>query len=569
MGAQCVRPFLKLDVMKILRVNSYPEEGTQDNCVELGFSASPVADYSIVSESNWADASINENVVTITVQPNATSQTSANPPTWTDRAAQITLTQLDEIDGTLKDDGNKINIGIYQSGKGYEEGHMLSGNPIYSNTVRASESFVDVTWNEVKCWRKDTDPTGPWSAYTNARIETYRKAVVFGTNPSSSHTETRNFSFLSANGVEVTGSVIQSKNTYTSAITHFDHCVTTPNKIFWGRLLPNNGAYLPTYDESQLKPSNAEDDYIAQNSSLQTGLTMTFTPMASIIWEVYNEDYITEKEKSPESETYKRPIDDNLPEDYIELLKLIQEGLIFLDVETGSTYAPVSRNARIVLNDLYVFDTYHYYPEHIIRDFNCGVIFKEKDINNEYVIPPNPNNEFSVKVYAAIVCESDYSGNTMPNPIVFYQQQTYADTGTTDPIDEAESVYWPQSGVVPFSYEWKRRYFYSYPSGDNVEMKDNVMVFSGGSTTNANTKVANAYFRISKDFTASSEYDFDISVTDNDGNTIAPVSGKTMDETKTRVLYQSMDWYPCSLGRDVDTRYTRYINFTITRKPKP
>ena len=156
--------------MEILRISRTQEVENEQNCSALSFSASSVIDYSIEQQPTWFTSSSTDSSLTISVSDNATGpQISSNPPTWPDRAAGITLVQ--------EESGNEINIGLFQSGKGYKEGYMLSGEPEYKHNVSASEVYVDVTWREVKCWQSDTDTGGTWTPFDDLPTYTYTNKI--------------------------------------------------------------------------------------------------------------------------------------------------------------------------------------------------------------------------------------------------------------------------------------------------------------------------------------------------------------------------------------------------------
>lgn len=556
-----MRPFSKYSRMAILKTARRPEEQNNEDCSNLSFSGE-VVDVSILTDTGWTDVSIDGNSVTISVDNNDNGGwISQSPPQKEDRGAIVTLTQ--------EESGNKINIGVHQSGKGYIERYALCGNNAitYPSEVRASEMFIDVEWSERREWKKDTGD-GDWNPFEGESCKTYHKTVSIGSQNKEAYFVEKEFSFTSPRGVVVSGTVKQLRNMEQGGISEFSGLTISPNNIFWG--------CLPVDDSpSWAIPSNPEDEYIAANSSSISSLTMTFTPIDVLAWEVYNEDLPQKTPLSEVSVTYIRP-KEPFPETIEELLShefalMLQQMSIYGDVSLEPSHDKVTRIASNIFLNMYVYGEYYYYPRHITRDFECSIIFKEKNSQGEY-IQPTSGDRFDVNVHYAIICGSEYTGNTKPNPLVFYQQTTTSvETGAT--VDNSYTCTWPNNGTSSNSFNWKRRYFYSYPEGDNVEMKDSAVVFRGGSSaTTANTKVANLYYRIESDeFTGSTQYDYEIEVrsTENSNMTISGETGTTKDSTET-VDLGTNTWYPCQITESEinNKNYTRHIAFIITRKPK-
>ena len=569
MGVLTVRPFFEYIIMEIPSQNRAPEQVTEDeqNCQEVGYSVSSITNYSISSPDGWVSASTGDSGTDVSVSNNTSPWVTTNPPVMEDRGAVITLIQADS--------GRRIDIGVHQSGKGYIEKYGLSGEPSYEKNVRASEAYVNVTWKEEKLWQADTLPSGPWNPFPDRKIDTFTRTVSLGgMNKSSATTRTANFEFTSERGVVVSGSVIQDKNKFTSGVTDFDSDSSSlkPDKIFWGV-----SQWYQWFVFDKPFEATAEDVMVYTLNTAVSKLKLSFKPITTFIWEVYNEEYISGKTSSTFKTLYfNRPYDDTLDiDDNNDRIELAQ-GYGFLDTVDDSLYEPAKFIARAQYMDAYVHHDYKYYPRLVIRDFKCSVVFKEETADGSVIDAQNNDWGLNVDVHHAIICNSDYSGNTRPSELIFYQLDSVeisaGDTGDTTSIDGSVSFRWPNGGDTSFSYEWRRRYFYGFPEGKQVDMKKNAEVVRLDSefVVTADTTVANGYYRI--ELSGTEGYTYTVKVTDYQDREITAETGKTMDSAGTTVISNSMSWYPCQvvLETQVDGTQTisteRTITFTITRK---
>lgn len=568
MDVLTVRPFFECIIMEILRPNRVQEQVTEDeqNCQEVGYSVSSITNYSISSPDGWVSASTGDSGTDVSVSNNTSPWVTTNPPVMEDRGAVITLIQADS--------GRRIDIGVHQSGKGYIEKYGLSGEPSYKKNVRASEAYVDVTWKEEKLWQVDTSENGPWNPFPDRKIDTFTRTVSLGgMNKSSASTRTANFEFTSERGVVVSGSVIQAKNKFTSGVTDFDSDSSSlePDKIFWGVNI-----YYWRFVFDKPFQATAEDILIGSLSTMEPKLKLSFKPITTFIWEVYNEEYISRKTSSTfKTLYYNRPFDNSLDKDDKNDRIELAQGYGFLDTVDDSLYEPANFIARAQYMDAYVHHDYKYYPRFIVRDFKCSVVFKEETADGSVIDAKNNDWSLNVDVHHAIICNSDYSGDTRPSRLTFYQLDSSdvsaGDTGSTISLDESVSLRWPNGGDTSFSHEWRRRYFYSFPEGKQVDMNKMATVFSGGtSATTADTTVANGYYRI--ELSGTEGYAYTVKVTDYQDREITAETGKTMDATGTNVISNSMSWYPCQVVLETQDDETqtisteRTVTFTITRK---
>lgn len=568
MGVLTVRPFFERIIMEIPRSNRVPEQVAEDeqNCQEVGYSVSSITNYSISSPDGWVSASTGDSGTDVSVSNNTSPWVTTNPPVMEDRGAVITLVQ--------DDSGRRIDIGVHQSGKGYIEKYGLSEEPSYEKNVRASEAYVDVTWKEEKLWQADTSPSGPWNPFPDRKIDTFtRKVSLGGMNKSSATTRTANFEFTSERGVVVSGSVIQDKNKFTSGVTDFDDDSLEPDRIFWGSIL---GHTIPGFIPDPPFIATEEDIAIYSISTKRKELELSFSPITTFVWEVYNEDYVSSAATGTiVTLPFKRPYDNSIDlDDKNDRIEYAQ-GYEFLDTVDESLYEPAEFIARAQYMDAYVYHGYKYYPRFIVRDFKCSVVFKEETDDGSIVDAQNKDWNLNVDVHHSIICNSDYSGNTRPSELIFYQLDSSdvsaGDTGDTISLDDSVSFRWPNGGDTSFSHEWRRRYFYSFPDGKQVDMDKMATVFSVGNlTTTANTTVANGYYRI--EFSETEGYTYTVKVTDYQDREITAETGKTMDSAGTTVISNSMPWYPCQVALETQADGTqtisteRTVTFTITRK---
>lgn len=567
MGVLTVRPFFECIIMEIPRQNRVPEQVAEDeqNCQEVGYSVSSITNYSISSPDGWVSASTGDFGTDVSVSNNTSPWVTTNPPVMEDRGAVITLIQ--------DDSGRRIDIGVHQSGKGYIEKYGLSGEPSYEKNVRASEAYVNVTWKEEKLWQADTSESGPWNPFPDRKIDTFTRTVSLGgMNKSSASTRTANFEFTSERGVVVSGSVIQAKNKFTSGVTDFDYDSSSlePDKIFWG---VNVFYWLLDFDPPF--EATAEDILIGLLSTMEPKLKLSFKPITTFIWEVYNEEYISGKTSSTfKTLYYNRPFDNSLDKDDKNDRIELAQGYGFLDTVDDSLYEPAKFIARAQYMDAYVHHDYKYYPRFVIRDFKCSVVFKEETADGSVIDAQNNDWSLNVDVHHAIICNSDYSGDTRPSELTFYQLDSSdvsaGDSGDTISLDESVSFRWPNGGDTSFSHEWRRRYFYSFPDGKQVDMNKRATVFRGGTlTTTADTTVANGYYRI--ELSGTEGYTYTVKVTDYQDREITAETGKTMDTMGTTVISNSMSWYPCQVVLETQDDETqtisteRTVTFTITR----
>lgn len=567
MGVLTVRPFFEYIIMEIPRSNRVPEQvtGDEQNCQEVGYSVSSITNYSISSPDGWVSASTGDSGTNVSVSNNTSPWVTTNPPVMEDRGAVITLIQ--------DESGRRIDIGVHQSGKGYIEKHGLSEEPSYKKNARASEAYVDVTWKEEKLWQADTSESGPWNPFPDRKIDTFTRTVSLGgMNKSSADTRTANFEFTSERGVVVSGSVIQDKNKFTSGVTDFDSdsSLLEPDKIFWGV----NGIYWALIFDRPFEVTE-EDIYVGSLSTMVPKLKLSFRPITTFIWEVYNEEYVSSAASSTiETLYFNRPFDDTLDKDDNNDRIELAQGYGFLDTVDDSLYEPAKFIARVQYMDAYVHHDYNYYPRFVIRDFKCSVVFKEETADGSVIDAQNNDWGLNVDVHHAIICNSDYSGNTRPSELTFYQldsvEMSAGDTGGTTSLDDSVSFRWPNGGDTSFSHEWRRRYFYSFPDGKQVDMDQRATVFRGGTlTTTADTTVANGYYRI--ELSGTEGYTYTVKITDYQDREITAETGKTMDAMGITVISNSMSWYPCQVVLETQDDETqtisteRTVTFTITR----